>query len=358
MKPKVIHFIFNLARGGAETMLVRAIKELPNYQHVVVTLFPLNLFGSELQCDKLVCLNLRSLLSIPGAIFKFRRLVKNENPAIVHTHLFWPTVIARLGVPRRYPLVTTIHAFIASSIEYKNRHVRVLDKLTYHFRKNVIIGVAKGVTSEYFSFLKIKPWKAYTLYTFVDVARFEPAYNNRRTNREPVFKIISSGALRQQKNYPWLINAMGKLKNENVELHIYGAGVLKESLQQLINSSGAKVILKGEVSKIEEVLPQYDLYVMSSTYEGFSLSVLEAMAAGLPLLLSDIVSFREQCEGTADYFSLEDETTFINQVTALAQKPKEELLQIAETGRDRALKYFTLAQHIQGLNKIYSEVTM
>ncbi len=355
MKPKLIHFIFNLGRGGAETMLVRVIKELPEYEHVVVTLFPLNHWGAELKCDKLICLNLSSLFSIPAAIFKFRRLVKKERPVLIHTHLFWPTVIARLGVPRKFPIITTIHAFINTSIEYKNWHVRLLDKLTYRFRKTVIIGVAAGATKEYFSFLKLKPWKAYTLYTFVDVDRFEQAVQKRRKERTGTFKVVSVGALRQQKNYPYAVAAFEKIKNENIELYIYGLGNLKDAIQQQINSSGAKVVLKGEVSNIEEVLPDYDLYLMSSTYEGFSLSVLEAMAAGMPLLLSDISSFREQCEDTAAYFQLDDANSLPQQLMEFSKKSTEELLAMAEQGRKRALAYFTLPQHIEQLRKIYTE---
>lgn len=355
MKPKVIHFIFNLGRGGAEAMLVRVIKELPEYEHIVVTLFPQNHWGAELVCSKLVCLNLSSLFSIPAAIFRFRRLVKKENPVLVHTHLFWPTVIARLGLPRKYPLITTIHAFINTSIEYKNWHVRLLDKLTYRFRKSIIIGVAKGATDAYFSFLKLRPWKSYTLYTFVDADRFNTAFENRKKERGPVLKVVSVGALRQQKNYPFAVQAFGQIKQEDIELDIYGSGELQETLQQQINESGAKIFLKGEVSKIESVLPQYDLYLMSSTYEGFSLSVLEAMAAGMPLLLSDIASFREQCEDTAAYFSLQDAQSLPQQLMAFSKKSNEALAGIAAAGRQRALQYFTLPQHVAGLRKIYSE---
>ncbi|MFN8253139.1 MAG: glycosyltransferase [Ferruginibacter sp.] len=355
MKPKVIHFIFNLGRGGAETMLVRVIKELPEYEHIVVTLFPQNHWGSELVCDKLVCLHLSSLFSIPAAVFKFRRLVKKEKPLLVHTHLFWPTIVARLGVPRKLPVITTIHAFINTSIEYTNWHVRLLDKLTYRFRKTTIIGVAKGATEAYFSFLKLKPWKAYTLYTFVDADRFNTAFEKRKKERGAVLKVVSVGALRQQKNYPFAIAAMGKIKHENIELHIYGSGVLKDTLQQQVDAAGAKVFLKGEVSRIEEVLPEYDLYLMSSTYEGFSLSVLEAMAAGMPLLLSDISSFREQCEDTAAYFSLHDDNSLPQQLAEFDKKSNAELEAIAIKGRTRALQYFTLPQHVEGLRKIYHE---
>lgn len=354
MKKKVIHFIFNLGRGGAETMLVRVIKELNEYENIVVTLFPLDHFGKELQCDKLICLNLRSLFSLPFSVFKFRKLVKAEQPDIVHTHLFWPTVIARLAVPKKIPLITTIHAFIATSVEYKHWHIRFLDKLSYRFRKSIIIVVAKGALQEYFSFLHLQPYKAYALYTFVDIDRFNSSLA-RPKEPSPVFRIVSVGALRTQKNYTYLISAMAQLKTAAIELHIYGTGNLEQLLQKQISDTGAHAILKGEVNNIEEIMPQYDLYVMSSSFEGFSLSVLEAMAMGMPLLLSDIPSFREQCEGIAEYFSLSDVNELARKISAFSTKTNEELKAIGEKARQKAINNFTLQQHLEGLRKIYAD---
>lgn len=354
MKKKIIHFIFNLGRGGAETMMVRVIKELPEYEHVVVTLFPMNHFGEELQCDKLICLNLRSLFSLPFAVFKFRRVINKEKPQLVHTHLFWPTVIARLSVPKKIPLITTIHAFVASAVEYKFKRVKYLDKLTYRFRKSIIIVVAKGALQEYFSFLKLTPYKAYALYTFVDIDRFNAVHASPKI-ASPVFRVVTVGAIRTQKNHLWAIKAFEKLKSENIELHIYGVGDMEEEVRNKIESTGVKVILKGEVRNIETIIPQYDLYLMTSSFEGFSLSVLEAMAMGMPLLLSDIPSFREQCEDIATYFSLTDENDLPNALLTLSKTPPAELLAMGEKGKQRAIQNFTLRQHISGLRKIYEE---
>lgn len=354
MQKKLLHFIFNLSRGGAETMMVRVIKELPEYEHVVVTLFPGNNFGAELQCKKWICLNINSLFTLPLAFFKFRKLVKAEKPDLVHTHLFWPTLVARLSVPKRIPLITTIHAFIATSGEYKHWYIRFLDKLTYKLRKNIIIVVAKGALDEYFSFLDLKPYKAYALYTFVDVERFNIDKVVAEKNNT-AFKLVAVGALRLQKNYPYIINAMALIKDKNIELDIYGTGNLQQELQQQINATGAKVFLKGEVKNIEAIVPQYDLFVMSSTYEGFSLGVLEAMAMRMPLLLSDIVSFKEQCADNAWYFSLTDTQDAASQIVALSEANKVVLLEKAEAGRLRAINNFTLPHHIAGLRKIYDE---
>ncbi len=354
MKKKIIHFIFNLNRGGAETMMVRVIKELPEFEHIVVTLFPGNNFGEELQCKKWICLNIKSLFTLPLAFFSFRRLVIREKPDLIHTHLFWPTFVTRLSIPRRIPVVTTIHAFIATSGEYKHWYIRFLDKLSYKFRKTIIIGVAKGAMQEYFTFLHLKPWKAHTLYTFVDTDRFNIAAASV-TKQDDVFKLVAVGALRLQKNYPYIIKAMALIKDKNIELDIYGIGDLQDELQQLISTTGAKVNLKGEVNNIEQIIPQYDLFVMSSTYEGFSLGILEAMAMRMPLLISNIASFKEQCEEHAWYFSLNDVQDAASQIILLSQADKNVLLTRAEAGRQRAVNNFTLPQHIAGLCKIYDE---
>jgi glycosyltransferase involved in cell wall biosynthesis len=355
MKKRILHIIYDLGRGGAETMLVRVIRELPEYEHIVVTFIPMNHFGSELQCTKAICFNFTSLWQLPLALFKIRGVVRRERPDMVHTHLFWPTVMARLALPRRLPLITTIHAFVATSVEYRNWHIRFLDKLTYRLRKSVIIVVAKGALEEYFSFLRLKPWKAYALYTFVDINRFVNVRSTPRVSGA-VFKVVAVGALREQKNFTYLIKAFEQLRDLPVELDIYGRGPLQEALEQQLAAANVKVTLKGQVNTIEEVLPLYDLFVMPSLFEGFSLSVLEAMAMGMPLLLSDIASFREQATDIARYFSLGDPADCARQLREMMALEPEALHALGQRARERAVSHFTLTQHIEGLRHIYTEV--
>ena len=76
MKKTILHFIYNLGRGGAEVMMVKVIKELKEYNNIVVTIFPQNHFGNELECDKYFCLNLRSILFFPAAAFQIKKIIK------------------------------------------------------------------------------------------------------------------------------------------------------------------------------------------------------------------------------------------------------------------------------------------
>ncbi|MEI9956296.1 MAG: glycosyltransferase [Ferruginibacter sp.] len=354
MKKKIIHFIFNLGRGGAETIVVAEINGLPEYEHVVVTLFPMNHFEGELFCDKLICLNLKSLFGLPFSLLKFRKLIKKERPDLIHTHLFWPTTIARIVTPKKIPLITTIHAFIASSVEYKKWFIRVIDKISYRFRKSIILADAQGALDEYFSFLKLKPFKTYCLYTFADINRFTTAKITKANATNGVFKFVSVGALRKQKNQVYLIEAFSKIKEYPVELHIYGCGDLDKVLQQKIDATGAKVVLKGEIKNVETVVPQYDAYIMSSTYEGFSLAVLEAMAMAMPLLLSDMPSFKEQCDDTAVYFDLNNINSLVEKVLLFSKMPEGELDVLAKKAQQRMTSNYTLTHHLNILKSIYS----
>lgn len=355
MKKTILHFIYNLGRGGAEVMMVKVIKELKDYNNIIVTLSPENHFKDELECDKYFCLNLRSILFFPKAALQLRKIIKQNNVDVVHSHLFWPTFVARIGTPKKIPLITTIHAFISGAIEYKKFHMRMLDRITYRLRKNAIIAVAKGALEEYFSVLKLKPYKAYSLYTFVDTRQFNQAQSISAARRNNNFKLIAVGALRSQKNYQYVLEAFKQLKEENIELDIYGSGNLDKTLKSIISENNLKVNLKGEVKNISQIINQYDVFVMSSTFEGFSLSVLEAMAMQMPMLLSDIRSFREQCEETAVYFDLNNVNDFVSKIKSLTSN-KNNLIEMGMHAKERVMKNFMLDTHMQGLRNIYSEL--
>jgi len=291
-------------------------------------------------------------LLTPIAALQLRKIIRENNVSIVHSHLFWSTVVARMCVPKNIPLITTVHAFVASSIEYKPWHMRMMEKLTYRIRKSTIVAVAKGALEEYFSFIKVKPHQAFHLYTFVDTEVFnENMVAEKKINE--TFRIATVGNLKEQKNHRFLLAAFKELRHENITLDIYGKGPLAGELQQTIDEYRLKVTLRGQEKNIQHQIGQYDLFVMSSLYEGFALSVLEAMALGMPILLSDIVSFKEQCDDTAAYYMLNNTKDFINQLLALKNNPQQ-LKALSFACKQRVLQNYTLQKHMQQLKAIYS----
>lgn len=356
MKKTIVHFIYDLGKSGAETMVVTAVNELKEYNNIVVTMNEKNHFKKELEGVEYICINTPRVIALPFAVIKFRKLLKKYQPDIVHVHLYWPMIVARLATPRKIPLIATIHAFIQTSMEYKAAYIRYIDRLTYPLRKNIIIAVAKGALDEYFSFLQLKPYKAYYLHTFVDTRIF----NNKKdfsVSNGAVFKMVSVAAIRIQKNQQYFVEAFKQLKNDAVELHIYGSGStsLQLELEKLLAQNNiSNIKFMGAVNNLNELVPQYDLFTMCSTFEGFSLAVLEGMALQMPMLLSDIASFREQCEGTAEYFDLKNVDDFVNKLRKL-KADKSKLEQMGKASRERALADFTQDHYMAGLRNIYTE---
>lgn len=334
-------------------MLVAVLKQLKDYNNVVVTLFNENHFGDEFICDKFYCLNLKSVLQLPFTIGRFKKIIHENKVDLVHSHLFWPTILARAATPKKVALVTTIHAFITDSLEYEKWYIRLIDKITFRLHKNIIITVANGALTEYLNLLKVKPYKIYALHTFVDINVFNNKNALDNKNENSLFKIVTTGALRKQKNHVFLIEAFKYLNNKKFQLDIYGEGELRNELKSVIKQNHLNINLKGAVKNIERIIPQYDLFVMSSTYEGFSLSVLEAMALKMPVFLSNIKSFHEQCENTAIYFDLNNVNEFAAKVEALSEN-KDYLEKLGLLAYERVINNFTLEHHMRGLRKIYA----
>lgn len=99
-------------------------------------------------------------------------------------------------------------------------------------------------------------------------------------------KVIAVGRYEYQKGFDLLLNAWKEVsaKYPEWELHIYGEGILRSNLQQLLISLGLEgsCFLEHHTSQIGTFYKDSSLFVLSSRFEGFGLVLVEAMAYGLP----------------------------------------------------------------------------
>ena len=102
-----------------------------------------------------------------------------------------------------------------------------------------------------------------------------------------------------RKGFDILIKAFAKVKElyggqENLYLALIGAGEEKENYSALSKELNIKIIMPDKfVKDVREWLWACDIFVMPSREEGFSIALLEALAAGLPVIVSDIEPFTE-----------------------------------------------------------------
>lgn len=353
-KKTILHIIQNFGKGGAETTVVGVLKELSEYNNIVVALDDFNQFGDDLKFHKYYCLNVGSYYFSLLHIRKLRKIIVENNVDLVHSQLYWSTVLARFACPKNIPLVTSIQASLTDSVEYKKKWIGWLDKFSYKWRPSTIIGVSQHTMDDYFNFLKLKKERCYVLHNFVDPEAYTPITSAEK-NTAVTFKMISVGSLKPQKNQRFLLEAFMKLKAHNISLDIYGEGMLRPEITQFIFENQLQVRLMGQVPNVRDVMGAYQLFVMSSLYEGFSLAVLEGMMMEIPMLLADIETFREQCADTAVYFSLNDTDEFIDKLLAL-KDDRNLLNEIAAKGKERVLENFTIDHHLTKLKSIYKAV--
>ena len=107
---------------------------------------------------------------------------------------------------------------------------------------------------------------------------------------EDSFVILSVGELNKNKNHETIIKSIAKLKNSNISYIICGQGNLENKLNILINELGLQeqVKLLGYRIDIDEISKVSDLFALPSMREGIGLAALEAMAAGLPVVTSNV----------------------------------------------------------------------
>lgn len=100
--------------------------------------------------------------------------------------------------------------------------------------------------------------------------------------------LLSVGEVNQNKNHEVVIRAIAKLKNPSIHYFIAGQGVKEEYLKQLADELGVSLHLLGYRTDIVKILNTADVFVFPSFREGLSVALMEAMAAGLPCVVSEI----------------------------------------------------------------------
>ncbi|HYF49667.1 MAG TPA: glycosyltransferase [Planctomycetota bacterium] len=231
------------------------------------------------------------------AIAAAKAIVKQlpkKRPLIVHSHLFHANLAARLAMKRLdetarrgVHLINTVHV---AERRFRPWHF-ALDRMTADFaRVEVCVSqaVAKfqqeqtGLPESFFRVIE----------NGIDLSRFSPP----KTAPSGHARVLSVGRLDAQKDYPTLLRAWKLVQAAAPEatLEIAGDGPDGDALKSLAESLKLNnVTFSGFVTDVPERMRKATLYVQTSAWEGFGLTVAEAMATGLPVIVSDADSLPE-----------------------------------------------------------------
>ena len=294
------------------------------------------------------------------------RLIRQFRPHVIHVHhtlsSLWGSVLGRaLGVP---VIVKTEHSDHRRYEPYQDAANVFSLALA-----DCVICNSDHTRASYHSWEKpLASHKSVTIYNGVDLHRIAEGKAHARRTRadlkasEETFLLGSVGRLVREKNYERLIRAVARvsLPERAVRLVIAGGGALRSRLEREIEQRGLgeRVTLLGGVSRerVYQLLHAVDAFVMPSRWEGFCNAVVEAMAAGCPILASDIGTLREVVGPVgmyADPDSAEAWATAIERMAIMGAREREKR---GREARTRAKEKFTVQRTARRYTDTYLDL--
>lgn len=217
----------------------------------------------------------------------------------------------------------------------------------------------------------------------VDLAKISVIHNSIRTNRferprddawrhrlderfnsaQPTFIVGAAGRLSPEKGFEVLVDAV-RLAREQDELNfgvvLFGDGPLKADLQKRIDNAGigSHFVLAGFTDELDRFMPHFDLFVQSSHTEGLPNVLLEAAAAGVPVVATDVGGTREVVvDGeTGLVVPPADAPALAQAVTSLLQNPKLRQA-MGERAKTHVRDQFTFAAQAAAYRHLFEQAT-
>lgn len=375
MKKNVLQLIGSFHQGGSERQAVQLLKLLRRDGTYNVFLATLNNEGSlrgeveELDFDAIPEFRLTSFydLNFAKQLRNFVRFLKKNKIEIIHTHDFYTNVF---GISAA--LLAGVPLKIASKREtggMRSKLQKTIEKRIFKTADAIVVNaeaVKNYLTDEGISAEKIE-----TVYNGIDLERLAPSDASRRkicetlnlpTDENIKFITLVANLRHAVKNQPMFLRVAQRLKEKFPDAHfvLAGEGELKTDLENLAKELGisANTHFIGRCAIIPELLSVSFAGVLTSFAEGFSNSILEYMAAKLPVVATDVGGANEAIiEGETGFLiASNDDESMANRLSELLQNP-EKGKKMGELGRKTVEENFSCASQLEKTIKLYERET-
>ena len=307
---KILHIIPNLKKGGAERIVIDIVRILNQNASNQVKLI---LFEDKIEYEvddikKLIeIVPSKVELSITKkhqiSISELQNTIELFQPDNIHSHLFEAEIVSRSCTFPKAKWFTHSHDRMSSLNNLNLFSIKSKRDLTNYFEKryllkcyrknggNNFIAISEDISNFLRTVLPKDLQSIQLLQNAIDLKRFEKPADFVSESDNSEFKLISIGRLDKNKNHQFLIDVVLDLKNRKipVDLTIVGEGNQRSALQEKISrlDLSNQISLVGSQEKVEAFLWNADLYIHSAITEGFGLTLIEAMACGLPVVCTD-----------------------------------------------------------------------
>jgi L-malate glycosyltransferase len=366
-QPRIIHITHSLEIGGLERVVLDLARGFRSKGHGV-SLCCLDRKGELGEMAESEGFEVFSLGKKAGVDYqlplRIRKIIKEWDFDIVHTHNEAGLVY---GVPAallsgRCNIVHTEHGKEPEYLGKKRLHAveRFLWSKVDHR-----VAVSEALRDEVCKNLKIEVERVLVIRNGIEVKKF--VHPEGRLERRKAlgidknsFVIGNVARLVHLKNHNFLLDVFREIEKEvsNIRLVVIGGGPLLEELKEhacKLGLSNSAVFL-GERIDVEDLLCVFDLFALPSFTEGISITLLEAMAAGLPVVASDVGGNPEIVENdrTGLLIPVNNVSAWVHGIKMLIEdRQKREAFSVV--GRTRVRQKFSLEAMLEGYGGIYGK---
>lgn len=341
---RILHVITSLYTGGAERLMVDLLPRLRDEGGNQVELLLIN--GVETPFKKKLedcgipvhALSMTNDVYHPRNLIRMRRFLKKHHYDIIHTHntacQLHVAAAKSMGATRAH-LLTTEHN--ATNRRRSKWWLKCLDRWMYG-RYERIICIADQTRENLEAHIGYQS-KISTIYNGVDVTRF--IHPVKDITGQTQFQLVMVSAFREQKDHITLLRAMLHLP-ENYRLRLVGSGPREQvaTVKKFCAELGLddRVEFMGVRQDVPEIMAQSDVVVLSSHWEGLSLSSIEGMASGRPFVASDVDGLREIVGGAGVLFEQGNEVDLAQKIRHLCEHA-DEYREVAQRCQAKARQY-------------------
>lgn len=373
-KPLIVHVLYRLDTGGMEQVAISVINHTgKRYRHAVIALAGIGAMRNRIADPAVPCLSLDKKPGKDwGCYFRLWKVLRRLKPDVVQTYNIGTLDIAPVawlaGVRR---VVHAEHGRDVADPDGTNRRYRAMRRWL-----RPVIGRFVAVSADLEAWLcegiGIAPRKVVCIPNGIDTGRYVGVVGSRELRPllgafapPGALVVVNVGRLDPVKDQAGLIAAFKLLCDSSpataalLRLVIVGEGACRKDLERQIARFGLhrQVCLLGDRKDVPEILAECDVFALSSVAEGIPLTLLEAMAAGLPIVATRVGGVAEVVVDGVTGTLVEP-----SDPAALAEALRDYLEdalrrgQHGDAGRQRVEQHFSLAAMLAGYTSLYDEV--
>ncbi len=313
---RVVFFLWDFGRGGAETVafnLSNYLCEKGNEVHILTINSKDELSGRLDKRVRFTTFNKKRIISSLIPLIRFMR-TENIDCFVANT---WPVTVVSVvasffcsGFRKKLFLIE--HCNLGEEFKHRSKLFRLFLRSSISIlynRVHKVIAVSNGVGEDLIR-QGLRREKTKVIYdpAYPNLAEDKVHYEEGKKKwfKQDCLKISAVGHPHKQKNYPNLINAVDILKTEkkiNCQVIIAGEGPENNNIEALIHQKKLtnEITLVGSISNPLSLIEESDLFVLSSSYEGFGMVIVEALSLGKTVVSTDCPSGPSEIIGDNEF---------------------------------------------------------